>query len=461
MRDARTTRELTTTTNHSVSSVHSVVKAVAVLAVLAGCATPAASPTVMSVPSAIPRLTAAECCFSDGLRIAERYRAEAITARRFTSNEYWGLISPIIDSPRFQTERIGESVQGRPITAIQVGTGNVKVLAWSQMHGDESAASMALVDVLTWLSSADPDPVRDRLLGSITLTLVPMLNPDGAELFQRQNALGVDVNRDARRLSTPEARALKGLHDRLKPEFGFNLHDQNARTVAGPNGKQVGISLLAPAISEDRRYDEVRSRARLVAARLAARLGTEIPGQVAKYDDTFNPRAFGDLIQTWGTSTVLIESGALAGDPQKQKLRTLNAAGLIDALIAIGEGSYANADPDWYESLPQNRSIPFDVIVRGALVVGLGPEPYLLDIGLTYWDAVAKTGPRISEVGDLTGAAALDTVDAAGLYLHPQAEMVTVQDTRRWLRIGNPALFTLRRGVEASSQASPLWASRP
>jgi hypothetical protein len=454
-------RDPTTTTKLSVSSVSSVVKAVAVVALIAGCVAPAATPTVMSVPTAIPRPASTECCFSDGLRIAERYRAGAITVRRFTSNEYWGLIEPIIDSPRFRTERIGESVQGRPITAIQVGTGTVKVLAWSQMHGDESAASMALVDVLAWLADTEADPVRDRLLNTITLTLVPMLNPDGAELFQRQNALGVDVNRDARRLSTPEGRALKGLHDRLKPDFGFNLHDQNARTVAGPNGKQVGISLLAPAISEDRRYDAVRSRARLVAARLAARLGTEIPGQVAKYDDTFNPRAFGDLIQTWGTSTVLIESGALAGDPQKQRLRMLNAAGLIDALVAIGDGSYANADPDWYESLPQNRSVAFDVLVRGALVVGLGPEAYLLDIGLTYGDAVAKTGPRVSEVGDLTGAAALDTIDASGLYLHPQPEMVTVQDTRRWLRLGNPASFTLRQGAEPTSQVSPLWPPKP
>ena len=428
-------------------------KAVAVAAIVTGCAAPAASPTVTAVPTAIPPLTSSECCFADGLRIAERYRSGAITARRFTSNEYWGLITAIIDSPRFKTERIGESVQGRPIAAIHVGTGPVKVLAWSQMHGDESAASMALVDLLTWLAATEADSVRDRLLASISLTLVPMLNPDGAELFQRQNALGVDVNRDARRLSTPEGRALKGLHDRLKPDFGFNLHDQNARTIAGPNGKQVGISLLAPAISEDRRYDAVRSRARLVAARLAARIGAEIPGQVAKYDDSFNPRAFGDLIQTWGTSTVLIESGALAGDPQKQRLRALNAAGLLDALVAIGDGSYANADPDWYESLPQNRSVPFDVVVKGALVVGLGPEPYLLDVGLTYGDAVAKTAPRISEVGDLTGAAALDTIDATGLYLHPQVEMVTVQDTRRWLRIGNPALFTLRKGPEATSAA--------
>jgi hypothetical protein len=427
------------------------------LASLVACAPPA--PRAVLNPRIIVD-TDPPCCFADGLRIAVSHRVPAISERRFTPNQYWGLLTPFLASRRFRSEQIGESVQGRPLVAIHAGSGAVKVLAWSQMHGDESAASMGLVDLIAWIASEAPDPVRDRLLGAVSLTLVPMLNPDGAELFQRQNALGVDVNRDARRLSTPEGRALKALHDRLKPDFGFNLHDQNARTVAGPGGKQVGIALLAPAVSEDRGYDAVRSRARLVAARIASRLHSEIPGQVARYDDTFNPRAFGDLVQAWGTSTVLIESGALAGDPQKQRLRALNAAVLVDALIAIGEGSYADADPAAYEGLPQNRSIPFDLVVRGAQVVGLGPEPYLLDIGITFGDAVAKVQPRLAEVGDLTGVAALDTVDASGLFLHPASEMVTVQDARRWLRIGNPAVFTLRRGSDPASEAVQLGLGR-
>src|SRR5690606_38997105 len=128
-------------------------------------------------------------------------------------------------SPRVRREEIGRSVQGRPLVALHMGDGPVTVLAWSQMHGDESTASMALLDLVHWIVSDDPDPLRDRLLASVTLTLVPMLNPDGAELFQRHNALGIDINRDARRLSTPEARALKALRDRIEPDFGFNLHD--------------------------------------------------------------------------------------------------------------------------------------------------------------------------------------------------------------------------------------------
>src|SRR5690606_22368771 len=95
------------------------------------------------------------------------------------------------------------------------------------------------------------------------------------------------------------------------------------RTRAGRNGLQVAIALLAPALDESRSDDEVRSRPRVVASGIARTLAADIPGRVGGYDDTFNPRAFGDLIQQWGTSTVLIESGALPDDPEKQRLRAI------------------------------------------------------------------------------------------------------------------------------------------
>jgi len=145
--------------------------------------------------------------------------------------------------------------------------------------------------------------------------MIPMLNPDGAERFMRYDALGVDVNRDARRLATPEGRILKAVRDSLQADFGFNLHDQGTRT-AGPDGELVGIALLAPAADEERSWGLVRQRARGLSALIAATLGEVIPGRIARYDDAFTPRAFGDNMQRWGTSTVLIESGALPDDPQ-------------------------------------------------------------------------------------------------------------------------------------------------
>ena len=42
----------------------------------------------------------------------------------------------------------------------------------------------------------DDEPVK-RILSALTLYVVPMLNPDGAERYQRRNAQNIDLNRDA------------------------------------------------------------------------------------------------------------------------------------------------------------------------------------------------------------------------------------------------------------------------
>ena len=415
-------------------------------ACLASCATSAGpGPGPSASPAAAPLSVA------HGLRIAEQYRVAAITSRRFTQEAYWQAIAPSTASGALRSEEIGRSLQGRAIRSVTFGTGPTTVLLWSQMHGDEATATMALADIFRFLSEATTDPLRERLRERLTIVFVPMLNPDGAELFQRENAAGIDINRDARQLATPEGRTLKSLRDRLRPDFGFNLHDQGARVLAGPRGKQVGIALLAPPYSNDRAYNDVRSRARLVAAVIARALGEEIPGRIARYDDTFNPRAFGDLMQQWGTSTVLIESGALPDDPEKQRLRALNVGGLLAALDAIATGSYATADPNAYESLPANRGGASDLIVVGGQLVLPAMSPVRADIAFTYDDALARAGPRVRDVGDLREIVAIDTIDASGLFLHPQQSALTTEKGGVWLRIGAAGAMDIRRGADPAS----------
>ncbi|MGQ0702333.1 MAG: M14 family metallopeptidase [Gemmatimonadales bacterium] len=390
----------------------------------------------------------------EGLTLARQYRVESLDDRRFTHAEFWSAARPSLSSPALRVEAIGRSIHGKEIRAVSFGTGPTTVLLWSQMHGDESTATMALADLFRFLADPAQHSLRDRLSRGLRLVMVPMLNPDGAELFQRENAAGIDVNRDARALATPEARALKELRDRLRPDFGFNLHDQNARTRAGPQGLQVAIALLAPAFDEAKGYNDVRVRARQVAAGITKALEAEIPGRVARYDDTFNPRAFGDLMQQWGTSTVLIESGALPDDPDKQRLRALNLAALLGALDAIATRAYAATPPEPYERLPRNAGGAADLLVwRGTLVLS-GRTPALIraDLALVYDDPVAPQGPRIREVGDLEAVIALDTLDARGLFLHPGKEALRVEGGQRWLALGAPARFDLRRGPERKSQ---------
>jgi hypothetical protein len=416
----------------------------AVFASLAACATSSRAPTTAAVP-------ASEAA-AYGLRIAEQYRVGTITTRRFTHEAFWRAIAPSISSSALRVEEVGRSLLGREIRSVTFGEGNTTVLLWSQMHGDESTATMALADLFRFLAEATDDASRERLRQRLTIVFVPMLNPDGAELFERENAAGIDINRDARQLATPEARALKSLRDRIRPDFGFNLHDQGARVLAGTGGKQVAIALLAPPSSPDRGYDEVRSRARLVAAVVAQTLADEIPGRIARYDDTFNPRAFGDLMQQWGTSTVLIESGALPDDPEKQRLRALNVAALLAVLDAIATGAYVAADPNAYESLPANRGGAADVLVLGGQLVLPGQAPTRADVAMAYDDAVARMGAKVRDVGDLREAVAIDTIDATGLFLHPQQTSLTTGPGGVWLRIGAVAAIEVRRGRDPTSE---------
>lgn len=389
---------------------------------------------------------------ADALRIADRHKVNAIATRRTTHSDYWRAIARSLESPRLRVEQVGRSMQQRELRTVTFGSGQVKVLLWSQMHGDESTATMALADILAWMAASGSDALRERLADSLTVVMLPMLNPDGAERFQRENAAGIDINRDARRLSTPEGQTLKALHDRLKPDFGFNLHDQNARTRAGRNGLQAAIALLAPATDAERSWGPVRSRARLVAAGLARDLGGEIPGRVAKYDDAFNPRAFGDLVQTWGTSTVLIESGAMPDDPEKQALRRLNAAAILRALDAIATKAYEAADPNEYERLPFNTGGAYDLLVRGGKLVIPGKPPLVADVAINFDNAVARTGGRVREVGDLSAVVAIDTIDATGAFLHPRSEALAGGAAQAYLTIGARAAIDVRDGPDVQSR---------
>ena len=118
-------------------------------------------------------------------------------------------------------------------------------MLWSQMHGDEPSATPALARRRLHAAGAATRPSTRLILERLTLLLVPMLNPDGAERYERRNAQAIDINRDALQLATPEGQLLKRLRDRFQPELGFNLHDQNRRTTVGETGVLATIALLA------------------------------------------------------------------------------------------------------------------------------------------------------------------------------------------------------------------------
>jgi hypothetical protein len=326
----------------------------------------------------------------------------------------------------FEIEQIGQSVEGRSINHVWFGSGPMHVLLWSQMHGDEATATTALLDILHILANHRLDPPVQRLLQQLTIHFVPMVNPDGAERWQRRNAQGIDINRDALLLQSPEGRALKALRDRLQPALGFNLHNENWRTSAGKT-KPASISLLAVAFDEAGTETPARLLAKRTCAVIRLSAETLVPGQVARYDEDFEERAFGDNITKGGTPVVLIETGPYVGDNADQELVKLNVVAILTALDALASGAVNDADAGLYTALPVNKSNLYTVIIRNASIVpGTGVAPFTGDIALDSTRAVREPDAggerrevqafRVADLGDMRVFATLEPVDATGLF---------------------------------------------
>ncbi len=352
----------------------------------------------------------------------ETYREPSLGKRRIKHEDLQPLIDKVAGQEGFSVRQVGTSIEGRALRLISVGSGATDVFLWSQMHGDEPTATQAIFDILNFLVAEEFREEKEALLDSVRLHFLPMLNPDGAQVFQRRNTLGIDVNRDALRLQSPEGRTLKRVRDSLDAEFGFNLHDQSMYYNAELTPKPATISYLAPAYNYEKDINEVRGRAMQVIGYMNRIIQQYAPGQVGKYNDDFEPRAFGDNIQKWGTSAILIESGGYPGDPEKQEIRKLNYVSILSAIYAIASGSYKEVPLSAYEEIPENDRKLFDLKIEQVQYPLLG-QTYRIDLGIQRFEVEADSftdfwySSRIVDLGDLSTFYGYRTLDASELTL--------------------------------------------
>ena len=343
----------------------------------------------------------------------ENFKETSIDKRRFKHRD----IQPLIDSLKlekgFEITLLGRSIQGRNISMISVGEGEKQILLWSQMHGDEPTATAAMFDIINYLKN-DKTPLKN-----VKLHFIPMLNPDGAESFDRRNAIGIDINRDAQRLQSPESKLLKKTRDSLNADFGFNLHDQSKYYNAKQTLKPATISFLAPAFNVEKDINQTRGNAMRVIAKMNVVIQRYARGQVGRYSDEFEPRAFGDNMQKWGTSTILIESGGQYEDPEKQFIRKLNYVSILSAIESISSESYQSMTLDQYLSIPKNDRKLFDLKIENLAFSYLGLD-FKIDVGIHRNEIENKDHSefyyvgRISDIGDLSSNFGYETIDAEG-----------------------------------------------
>ena len=317
-----------------------------------------------------------------------------------------------------RVNQVGASAQGREIFQIEWGKGPLKVFLWSQMHGDEPTATSALIDMFTVLrKNRDKDWVK-AIESKLTIRAVPMLNPDGAEVYQRRSSQGIDINRDARDLLTPEARLLKSLRDTWQPEIGFNLHNQNSLTAAGNSSKQAAISFLVVYGDEAKTLTPGLERNRRLVVAMSQALYGYMPGHVGRYGDEWTPSAFGDSFSEWGTPVILIETGALHGKDEMFLVK-MNFIAFLTSMKLLADGGFTAFRHEDYELIPNNsagRLVNF--IFRGATIIDRTKpaEPLIADLAINLERRRAEQlqPTRIRQVGELGSLAGLDDYDASG-----------------------------------------------
>ena len=261
-----------------------------------------------------------------------------------------------------QLEVVGKSVLDKPIYKYQIGTGKIKILLWSQMHGNESTTTKGLFDFLNVLQS-DSDLAR-KLLKSFTFCCIPMLNPDGAKLYTRENANKVDLNRDSQNLSQPESKVLRVIFESFKPDFCFNLHDQRTIFGVSDTGKPATVSFLSPAYNEAREINESRLKAINLIAGINDVLQQYIPGQIGRFDDSFNINCIGDTFQYMGVPTVLFEAGHFQNDYLREETRKYIFMALISSFQILNENDVVDNKFDKYLSIPQNKVVFYDFMYK-------------------------------------------------------------------------------------------------
>jgi hypothetical protein len=315
-----------------------------------------------------------------------------------------------------KVDEVGRSYANREIYQIEFGKGPLKVFLWSQMHGDEPTATSALIDMFTVLQKNRGKDWVKRIESELTIRAVPMLNPDGAEFYQRRNLQGIDINRDARNLQTPEANLLKKLRDDWSPQIGFNLHNQNALTTAGKTNKQAAISfLVVHGDAAKTPTDGLERNKRMVSAMIAA-IQPYMNGYIGKYGDEWTPTAFGDNFSAWGTSVILIETGALHGKDEMFLVK-MNFVAILTALKSVADGSEKNFSTASYDSLPPNSSgsLYHFVFRGGTLFDASAPSDIAVNTDRRRAEFVAPAYVR--QLGNLTGYAGLEEFDASGYYV--------------------------------------------
>ncbi len=316
--------------------------------------------------------------------------------------------NPLLD---IQDEILGHSTEDRPIYGLKLGRGSLRILAWSQMHGNESSTTRALINLLN-------SEFLISFLDQIQLYIIPILNPDGADRWSRNNANDVDLNRDAIELSQVESQILHKTYKAFAPHYCLNLHGQ--RSIYGnlTGDKAAQLSFLAPAGDKERTVTQSRLESMNIINKINAQLSMSEEAFIGRYSDAFNINCVGDYFTSLGTPTILFEAGHASADYSRNEVTELMTQSIKIAISEIANSAASKIDTNKivtdYELIPAIASSYCDIHIRN-MISSCGKN---VDLSIMYQEVVEAGSlyfiPCITGINDrevINGHRVIDLTD--------------------------------------------------
>lgn len=259
----------------------------------------------------------------------------------------------------------GTSGEGRDLLYATVGEGPTTFWLQARIHGNELHSTEAVLQILDHLASGDPQArlIREQL----TVVVIPMYNPDGAEANIRQSTTPtrIDLNRDWENFAQPESVAFWRLWRDVAPELALDLHHMGQAPVVNGtddlNQFQIGARSIDPSRMTDEQWLTNRQMA-MVSVDALDRYGV---ANVAHYPliDITNaalsrmlmggtaPAGEQPVLQTPTRGAIFYEVRSV-GQKSNGQLERLFTIPTMAVLTAAADGSLESYDISGYASLP-------------------------------------------------------------------------------------------------------------
>ncbi len=186
------------------------------------------------------------------LVLAVSIPAGALTSHKAMVSQLTSLVGmDATGAQRMKVTSIGQSAKGRDIPMVTIADPSVpteqtkKLFIICRQHGNEPASTEAMLNLINQLVTKTDDVTKD-VVSKVTFHIVPMMNPDGADAFQRRNANGADLNRDWLNLWQPETRAVRAAIDQVVPDVILDEHELSPTNRSSDFVESAGPSSGAP-----------------------------------------------------------------------------------------------------------------------------------------------------------------------------------------------------------------------